>query len=216
MDWDFEKIFTELEFLLSHYSTEYRTSINPWFYNDYCGNTDGYKYEPTDIKVRERLSEHVGILPIVATYLHQYLQSPVNLGRSLEMLAIHDIGELLTSDENFFTKSKQSEDLESTHALGLLNEQQSNVYLEFQAQVSNEAKYAMSIDKLVANLFDLWCDTELTTQRVQHYIGVDLPEYIDLIKEKKPAYMKWDGFLTQFHRELLKRLDQLLDVQGLD
>ena len=50
--------------------------------------------------------EHVGTLPILATYFHGHVTEPVNLGRVLELLAVHDIGEIVVGDESTFTKKE--------------------------------------------------------------------------------------------------------------
>jgi len=40
---------------------------------------------------------HVGHLPVIASYLHQFCEhkDSIDLGRTLMMLAIHDIGETI-------------------------------------------------------------------------------------------------------------------------
>ena len=89
----FDEIFSEIEFLLSGYSSQYRTSVQPYRYKQRASQS-GYRFDPLDETVRESLPEHVGTLPILAAYFHGHVTEPVALGRALEMLAIHDIGEL--------------------------------------------------------------------------------------------------------------------------
>lgn len=57
-----------------------------------------YQLNFDDEIVRETLSEYVGSLPIIATYIHPFLDHKVDLGKVLIILAIHDIGELRTGD----------------------------------------------------------------------------------------------------------------------
>ena len=71
--------------------------------------------------------EHVGCLPIIATFLHPYLDKPVDLGKVLTILAIHDIGEIKLGDELTFTKKSDQENIEFTTGLGLLHPNYQNI-----------------------------------------------------------------------------------------
>ncbi|MBP9686841.1 MAG: HD domain-containing protein [Candidatus Doudnabacteria bacterium] len=71
------------------------------------------KYKILDItsvdqtRILESLLEHVGSLPVVATFLYPYLEQKekVDLGRTLTMLAIHDIGEIIVGDAHSHRKT---------------------------------------------------------------------------------------------------------------
>src|SRR5437868_5946729 len=118
----YDQLLKQLEFLYEKYSLEPRASTQPYVLATAQREIKSYEYDPDDLLVRERLIEHVGSLPIVATAFYPHISDPeVDLGRALTMLAIHDIGELLVGDENTFTKAGKSNASEHEAALTLLH-----------------------------------------------------------------------------------------------
>lgn len=69
------------------------------------GSLQEYTFESESL--REPLIEHVGHLPIIASYLHPYIahEDEVDLGRVLIMLSIHDIGETVVGDMLTYSKT---------------------------------------------------------------------------------------------------------------
>lgn len=86
------------------------------------------KFDFDDNLIQESLIEHVGSLPIIAVFLHPYLEIDVDLGKVLTMLAIHDIGETVLGDELTFTKSNLSGDLEYIEGKKLLHQNYHKLY----------------------------------------------------------------------------------------
>lgn len=91
------ELLTQLEFLFEKYSNEPRAMTQPYILQCVADKVAGYRYDPDDVLVCEMLIEHVGSLPMVATAFYPHIQdSSVDLGKALIMIAIHDIGELVT------------------------------------------------------------------------------------------------------------------------
>lgn len=206
----FDEIFSDIEYLLKGYSQQYRTSVQPYRYLAHSKHP-GYTYEPTVQLVRESLLEHVGTLPILASYFHGNVTESVNLGRALEMLAIHDIGELVIGDESVFTKLNESRSKETEAALALLTLRQQEAYLEFEAMETNESRFAKSIDKIAPDLFDALCDPKITIIRLKHFANLEPSQIIPAIERKKSPYMEWSEFFRGFHAALMERLRQMFD-----
>ncbi len=196
----------ELDFLLKGYSNEMRTNVNPYRFAQRKEKSPAFQYEPGDRTVHETLMEHVGTLPILATYFHGHVTEPVNLGRVLELLAVHDIGEIVVGDESTFTKKEDEGDIEQKEALKILNEKHHAAYLEFKENKTNEAKFAKSVDKIAPDILDVLTDIDITAKRLKHFANIELKNIPNTIEKFKSPHMQWSTFFREFHAELIKKL----------
>lgn len=209
-----ERLLEELEFLFEGYSNELRTTTQPYQLSRIQTKVDGYEYYPDDILTRETLIEHVGSLPMLAAAFYPYIaDEEVDLGKALRMLAIHDIGELITGDESVFTKKADSKIKEKEAALKLLNPIYHEDLEDIENQTSKSAKFAKAIDKINPDIIDLLTPAEITISRYKHYVGVEPDEIIDLIIKFKRPYMLWNPFMTEFHKLLMSKLEEKLSSQ---
>lgn len=122
------------------------------------------------------------------------------------MLAIHDIGELMTGDEMTFTKAVSADDPEHEAALKLLDPTYHALYEDAEAKGSKSAKFAKSIDKITPDIFDYLTPADITIWRYKHFVGIEKDAIIDLIVKHKRPYMEWNPFMTEFHKFLLEKL----------
>lgn len=200
-------LLTELEFLFERYSQELRATTQPYYLAKISGQVKDYQYHPEDILVRETLMEHVGSLPMVATAFYPYIQDDgVDLGKALTMLAIHDIGELMTGDEMTFTKKPDGKAAEREAALKLLHKSYHDVYDDVETQASQSAKFAKAIDKITPDIVDYLTPADITIWRYRHFCKTEPDGIIDLIIKFKRPYMLWNPFMTEFHKLLMKKL----------
>lgn len=206
-----QEILDKVEYLFEHYSLERRATTQPYLLKMVKGRLKGYKYHPYDDLVRETLIEHVGSLPILGTALYPYIDDPeVDLGQSLIMMAIHDIGELITGDEMVFTKKADSHIAERRAALKLLDPIYHNAYNDAETKTSKSAKFAKSIDKINPDIIDYLMPAEITRWRYREYVGIEPDQIIETIVEHKRPHMLWNPFMTEFHTFLLEQLDKKL------
>ena len=146
---------------------------------------------------------------MVATAMHPYIaDSSVNLGQSLIMLAIHDIGELITGDEMTFTKKASTKDPEREAALSLLDTSYHKIYEDVESQSSASAKFAKAVDKITPDILDYLAPTDVTIWRYKHFVGIEADQIVALIEEHKRPYMLWNPFMTAFHTLLLAELSK--------
>jgi hypothetical protein len=207
------ELLEKLEFLFENYSNELRATTQPYQLKRVSENVSGYKYEPEDVLVRETLMEHVGSLPMVATAFYPYIDdSSVDLGKSLIMLAIHDIGELITGDEMTFTKKDSSKKPEQEAALKLLDPSYHDAFEDVESKSSQSAKFAKAIDKITPDIFDYLTPADITVWRYKHFTNTEPDGIIDLIVKHKRPYMLWSPFMTEFHKLLLDKLTAKLGV----
>jgi 5'-deoxynucleotidase YfbR-like HD superfamily hydrolase len=150
------------------------------------------------------VAEHIGLLPLTATFLHPYLVNTVDLGKALIMLSIHDIGEIKVGDVLTVrdTKTEEHKHAERSAALSLLNPAHHALFTEFEAGVSNEAKFASAIDKITPNIYELIVDTDVARARHAHF-GFDIHKAV----AKDAPLLSWDGFLENFYREVIRKIE---------
>lgn len=158
---------------------------------------------------QETLMEHVGMLPVLAVYFHSQIEEQVDSGRVLSMLAVHDIGELIHGDKNVFIKEAQDDVEEAEAALSLLDKRYHNLFLEYEEQETNEAKFAKSVDKIAPDILDILTDKQVTIERLKHFAKLE-PEDIALaIETKKSPYMQWSTFFRSFHSDVMEELKEM-------
>jgi len=152
--------------------------------------------------VTESLLEHVGNLPIVATFLYPYLEQKekIDLGRVLTMLAIHDIGETVVGDAHPHRKTSEHTESEYQAALGLLSESYHGLLDEFEASESFDAKYAKAVDVFSTFLSDQLYPRAIVKKRLSIH-GFSWQEF----EEKRYKVFEWDAFLRELFVEVIKR-----------
>ncbi len=206
-----QKTLDNIIFLYEKYSKEHRANIQPFHLEKIKAGVKDFAYRFDDVIIRESLIEHSGSLPIIATAIYPHIDNPnVDLGRALVMLAIHDIGELITGDEIVFAKNKDSADKEKEAALKLLPESFHGIYLEMEERKSDTARFAKAVDKIAPNILDLITPAEITVDRYKKAINKEPQEIAPMIEEFKQPYMVWNSFMADLNLEILKRLDEKL------
>ena len=209
-------LLKNLEFLFEKYSLELRATTQPFHLQTVISDVKGYQYHPDDALVRESLIEHIGSLPMVATAFYPFINDPaVDLGQALVMLAIHDIGELITGDEMTFTKKEIAKAPEQGAAQSLLDPLYHDLYRDVESQGTKTAKFAKAIDKITPDIIDYLTPVDITVSRYQHFVGIGRDQIIGLIVQHKHPYMLWNPFMTEFHDLLMERFSEKLRAGGV-
>jgi hypothetical protein len=207
---NYKEILENLSALYTNYYHTHRASTNPFKLEEALQTNPDFQYDPDKIIIRESLAEHVGSLPIVASFLHPFIEHKVDLGKALQMLAIHDIAETTLGDENIFTKKKAKEDEEYIETMRLLHPSQQEIFKEFEALETNESKFAKSIDKLTPDLVDYLCTPEVILIRFSLQMHTTPDKILEMVRSFKTKYMLWDGFLKGFHETLMSEFEKNL------
>lgn len=200
-------LLDELEFLFENYSQELRATTQPYYLANIQDKIKDYTYDPEDALVRETLMEHVGSSPVTATAFYPYIaDAEVDLGQALIMLAIHDIGELVTGDQITFTKNSSSKAPEAEAAMKLLHGSYHDAYRAVESRSTQTAKFAKAIDKIVPDIFDYLTPADITIWRFKHFVGIEQEDIMALLLKHKRPYMLWNPFMTEFHEVLYEKL----------
>ena len=196
---------------------QYITMITQNYCSTYRGNVNYEKYRHfeallwNDISfdkewVRESLMCHVGHLPVIASYLHQFCEhkDSIDLGRTLMMLAIHDIGETIVWDVITVKNNRTLEEslAEDAAVKSLLNNEQYALYLEYTDPKTYAWKFAKSVDKLSGGIMLYASKPEVEKARYEHF-WFDMTD----LHNRYEWYMKRDSFLDDFFSCLMKEIN---------
>lgn len=114
-----------------------------------------------EISRRENSAEHSWHLALMAMMLVEHANEPVDLARVLQMILVHDIveidaGDTFVYDAAAMVGKADREEAAANRIFGLLPDDQKNELLElwheFEARETPEAKYASALDRLAGML----------------------------------------------------------------
>ena len=152
--------------------------------------------------IREPLIEHVGHLPIIASYLHQFIEhrDDVNLGEVLTILSVHDIGETEVGDMITYSKTEDHEKSEDEAAKKILPDYLYERFKEYDQEKTINAKFAKAADSIAPLLHELLLP-KITAERFKYYNFS-----IEKIIAKKKIYFEWDGVLSEIFDHVINNL----------
>ncbi len=188
-----KEIVENLLQLQKNYSSTYRSIVTHDRHKNVIesGLLKEYNYDSEII--REPLIEHVGHLPIIASYLHQFIEykSEVDLGKSLIILSVHDIGETEVGDVITYSKTDSHERSEEDAARKLLPEYLFKYFEEYKKAETFEGRFAKCIDAIAPLLHELVLP-KITAERFKYHNFS-----VDKIVAKKKTYFDWDPVLSE-------------------
>lgn len=126
---------------------------------------------------QESVAEHTWLMSVAAVLISPHLQHPVDLGQTLQLIALHDIAEAITGDIPYFEDSsrkatKLADETQAMNRMRAMLPKASGdllvgLWQEYEDCQTAEAKFARALDKLEVqhqhNLADLktWTEQEL-------------------------------------------------------
>ncbi len=136
---------------------------------------------------RENSGEHSWHVALYALILSEHASHPVDIGRVIQMLLIHDLVEIDAGDmpihaEHDLEKHQAIEEAAADRIFALLPADQAQVFRalwdEFEAAETDDAVFAKSIDRVqpvVANLETnggTWPEFNVTAEQLESRVGV--------------------------------------------
>ena len=190
---DVKQLVEDLLVLQERYSFTKRNLVTADRYEQIAKQGLVSEDDYTNEVLREPLLEHVGHLPVLATFLHPHIEhsDEVDLGRVLTMLAVHDIGETVVGDVFTYNKTEADDKAEYEAALDLLPKPLHKIYEDYEQRVSRDSLYAKSIDALAPITHSMY----RAKVKIDHFKlkGATIQDVID----KKAAYFEWDKVLKE-------------------
>jgi len=129
---------------------------------DFIKEIDKIKYIQRRTKLfnsnrRENDAEHSWHLAMMAIVLSEYSDGEIDLLKVIKMVLIHDIVEIDAGDTFIYDQNKNHENTEeelkaAQRIFGILPKEQAEefikIWVEFEEGISNEAKFAKTMDRL--------------------------------------------------------------------
>lgn len=152
----------------------------------------------TDGSRRENDAEHSWHLALMAIVLEEYAMEPVNLGRVLAMVTVHDLVEIYAGDTFAFdavaNQNKTQREQEAANKLfGLLDEEQGRqirqLWEEFDAMSTADSRFAAGLDRIQPFMHNVltdghtWKLGSVTKEQVYHRMAP--------VKTGIPALWPW-------------------------
>jgi putative hydrolase of HD superfamily len=162
------------------------------------------KTQPLAVDRLENSAEHSWQVALLATLLVSYSSEPVDLGRVVEILLVHDIPEIVIGDVIVYSghdpSRQQDESRAARELFGMLPEPDATRcferWLEYERRETPESRYAYAVDRLMPILHNLqrgggtWREFGITLDQVLAVNGVTgeaLPEVWDHVSSQVAA-----------------------------
>ncbi|HYC93402.1 MAG TPA: HD domain-containing protein [Thermoanaerobaculia bacterium] len=144
------------------------------------------KTRPIGLDRYENSAEHSWQIALLAASLAPYAEEPIDVDRVIQMLLVHDIGEIDTGDTMFYVEEglsdrKTAERNAVTRIFGLLPEPQRGKFLslwnEFEEARTPESRFANAADRAMPVLINLasggqsWRENRIAYERVVQRVG---------------------------------------------
>ena len=164
---------------------------------------------------RESVAEHSWQMALMAILAHPHLEVQVDLGRTLEMIVVHDLVEALVGDVPYFDtserkrlkKQREAEAIEEIrHRLGPpTGERIRELFLEFEDRLTPEARFAGALDNLEVQIQHNLADFSTWT-----------PAEHPLIYDKIERPCAYDPFLTALCKAIQAEAEAKLRAAGIE
>ncbi|HVE72390.1 MAG TPA: HD domain-containing protein [Thermoanaerobaculia bacterium] len=144
------------------------------------------KTRPVGLERYENSAEHSWQIALLAAAMAPYACEPVDVDRVVQMLLVHDIGEIDTGDTIFYAEEgladrKAAERIAVTRIFGHLpapeRDRFLSLWLEFEENATPEARFANAADRAMPVILNLnndlqsWRENGITHERVVGRVG---------------------------------------------
>jgi putative hydrolase of HD superfamily len=164
---------------------------------------------------RESVAEHTWQMALLALLGHRHLDQPVDIGRVLKMIVVHDLVEAIAGDVPYFEQGTR-QDLKAERELTAIEEIRTRIggdagqevfalWHEFEGRATAEAKYASALDHLEVQIQHNLAD--ITTWE---------PIEFDLVYTKMHDRCSHDVFLTVLCGAIREQAEIKMTASGID
>jgi putative hydrolase of HD superfamily len=144
------------------------------------------KTRPLGLDRAENSAEHSWQIALLAISLGGYAEGPIDLPRVISMLLVHDLGEIDTGDTIFYAEGgweeRKAAELAAVRRIfallpAELEEHYLALWLEFEAALTPEARFAQAVDRVMPVLLNLanrgqsWLENGIRYQQVVSRVG---------------------------------------------
>ena len=164
---------------------------------------------------QESVAEHSWQMALMAMLMHRHLERPVDLGKTLKMILTHDLVEAEVGDVPYFDRSERRAkkaareraaiELIRTRLSGAVGQEIYDLWHEYEAKQTLEAKFAGALDHL-----------EVQAQHNLADIRTWTPIEYDLVYTKMDQACAHDPFLAAFCEAVKEQSEAKMRKAGVD
>jgi putative hydrolase of HD superfamily len=164
---------------------------------------------------QESVAEHSWQMALMAMLMHRHLEGPVDLGKTLKMILTHDLVEAEVGDVPYFDRSERKTmkaareraaiELIRTRLGGAIGQEIYDLWHEYEAKQTLEAKFAGALDHL-----------EVQAQHNLADIRTWTPIEYDLVYTKMDQACAHDPFLAAFCEAVKEQSEAKMRKAGID
>lgn len=164
---------------------------------------------------RESVAEHSWQMALMAILAHPHLEEPVDLGRTLEMIVVHDLVEALVGDVPYFDTSERKLLKKEREAAAIeeirerlgppTGDRIRALFLEFEDRLTAEARFAGALDNLEVQIQHNLADFATWT-----------PAEHALIYDKIERPCAYDPFLAALCKAIQVEAEAKLRAAGIE
>jgi putative hydrolase of HD superfamily len=164
---------------------------------------------------QESVAEHSWQMALMAMLMHRHLEGPVDLGKTLKMILTHDLVEAEVGDVPYFDRSERKTmkaareraaiELIRTRLSGAIGQEIYDLWHEYEAKQTLEAKFAGALDHL-----------EVQAQHNLADIRTWTPIEYDLVYTKMDQACAHDPFLAAFCEAVKEQSEAKMRKAGID
>ena len=164
---------------------------------------------------RESVAEHSWQMALMAILAHPHLEEPVDLGRTLEMIVVHDLVEALVGDVPYFDTSERKRLKKQREAAAIeeirerlgppTGDRIRALFLEFEDRLTAAARFAGALDNLEVQIQHNLADFATWT-----------PAEHALIYDKIERPCAYDPFLAALCKAIQLEAEAKLRAAGIE
>jgi putative hydrolases of HD superfamily len=164
---------------------------------------------------RESVAEHSWQMALMAILAHPHLDQPADLGRTLEMIVVHDLVEALVGDVPYFDTGERKRLKKEREAAAIeeirerlgppTGDRIRELFLEFEERSTPEARFAGALDNLEVQIQHNLADLSTWT-----------PAEHPLIYDKIEQPCAYDRFLTAVCKAIQAEAEAKLRAGGIE
>jgi putative hydrolase of HD superfamily len=164
---------------------------------------------------RESVAEHTWQMALAALLAHRHLEHPVDIGRVLKIILVHDLVEALAGDVPYFEigERKQLNPERERAAIeeirnrvgGETGQEIFELWHEFESHTTDEARFANALDNLEVQIQHNLADFQ-TWEPIEY----------DLVYTKMDKRCAHDAFLTELCDAVKAQAETKMTAAGID
>lgn len=164
---------------------------------------------------QESVAEHTWMMTLLAIVLHDRLDAPVDLCKTLKMITVHDLVEAVAGDVPSFEQSERKRNKPAREAAAMVELRHllaadtgaeiAGLWEEFEARTTAEAKFVAAIDNL-----------EVQMQHNLAPFSTWLPIEQDLVYQKVLQPCAYDNFLSGLARAIIGEAEAKMSAAGVN